>query len=93
MELIDYQLRRTKRLTATRIRKNTCNKVPNPEILAATESMNKRDAARASSTTLRKVHVGACINISSHPTYNPQKKNMNSGDAPHANDMQTARTS
>lgn len=72
--MADYQFMRTKRLSATRMRKSTCNNVPNPEILAATESMNKRDAARASSTTLRKVHVGACINKSSHPHIQPTTK-------------------
>jgi len=59
-----YQLRRRKRVMATRMRTSTCNSGPKPCMLLATASIHKRDAARKSNTSRRKVHVGAYMKTS-----------------------------
>ena len=46
---------------ATIMSTSTCNSGPKPEILLATASMHNRDAAKASNTTRKNVHVGACM--------------------------------
>lgn len=46
---------------ATTMSTRTCSSGPNPAILLATASMHKRDAARASNTIRKNVHVGACM--------------------------------
>ena len=45
---------------ATTMSTSTCNSGSKPEILLATASIHKRDAARASNTIRKNVHVGPC---------------------------------